>query len=62
MFNDSEALPPQVIVLTLGSGNIMFLYAKDVESEVIWMVSSVKITQQGSYLQQLGSHLAVDPL
>lgn len=58
-----QTLPPHLLVLTLDSGYLAFVYAKDsgVQRDVEFVVSMRRIGPGGSHLSHLGRAIAVDP-
>lgn len=54
-------LPPHILVLTLDSGYIGFLYAVTKGDEVDFIMSTRKIDEKGVKPKTLGKSLAVDP-
>ena len=56
-------LPPHILVLTLDSGHLAFIYAKssDEQGEVNFVVSMKRIDQKGIHPENLGKSIAVDP-
>lgn len=58
----SRTLPPHILVLALESHKLVFLYAVSGDRDTPCIVSSViPLYQTGSYLGELGEHIAVDP-
>lgn len=54
-------LPPHILVLTLDSGHIGFLYAVTKGEEVEFILSTRKIDAMGVHPRNLGKSLSVDP-
>lgn len=56
-------LPAHILALTLDSGHLAFVYAKDsnVQGEVDFVVSMKKIDSKGVHPVHLGKSIAVDP-
>ncbi|RPA94452.1 hypothetical protein L873DRAFT_1830268 [Choiromyces venosus 120613-1] len=62
--DDSKPLlPPHILALTLDSGHLAFVYAKNSEEqgEVNFVVSMKRIDQKGIRMETLGKSIAVDP-
>ncbi|GME23857.1 Cleavage/polyadenylation specificity factor A subunit [Neofusicoccum parvum] len=57
-----EAVPPQILVLTLESQELLFLFARPKpDGSVEWKESCIPLSPDASLLEQPGKHLAVDP-
>jgi hypothetical protein len=58
------SLPPDVLVLTMDSGNLAFVYAKEaVETgEVEFVINMIRIGGKGLHPKNLGKAMTVDPL
>lgn len=57
-----QEVPPQILVVTLESKELVFLFAIDNDQgEVDFLSSHRPLPEQRSYLEQLGKHVAVDP-
>lgn len=55
-------VPPQILVLTLASRNLLFLFAyHDVHERVHFLSNVWPLPAQAEQIQELGVHLAVDP-
>lgn len=62
--DDNKAiLPPHILALTLDSGHLAFVYAKDsdVQGEVDFVVSMKRIDSKGVHPTHLGKSIAIDP-
>ncbi|KAJ9636698.1 hypothetical protein H2199_007692 [Coniosporium tulheliwenetii] len=60
--DNSDMIPPQILVLTLESKELMFLFVHQEPSGALSFPSSVlPLPDQRSFLEQPGKHLAVDP-
>lgn len=58
----NEAVPPQLLVLTLESQELLFLFARpQKDGTVEWKESCIPLSPDASLLEQPGKHLAVDP-
>ncbi|KAI9880096.1 MAG: hypothetical protein M1830_005341 [Pleopsidium flavum] len=57
-----QEVPPQILVLTLESKELVFLFAfEDGHGQVKFIASHRPLPDQRSYLEQHGKHVAVDP-
>ncbi|KAL9630874.1 MAG: hypothetical protein Q9204_004500 [Flavoplaca sp. TL-2023a] len=55
-------VPPQILVLTLASRNLLFLFAyHDVHERVHFLSNTFPLPAQAAESEELGVHLAVDP-
>lgn len=55
-------VPPQILVLTLASRNLLFLFAyHDVHEQVHFLSNTFPLPAQAAESEELGVHLAVDP-
>ena len=55
-------IPPQILVLTLDSGDLLFLYATESQEHGIQFITYRKpLPNYRSQLEQVGKHIAVDP-
>lgn len=55
-------VPPQILVLTLASRNLLFLFAyHDVHGHVHFLSNTFPLPAQAEESEELGVHLAVDP-
>lgn len=60
-FREHE-IPPQILVLTLASRILVFLFAYyDVHEEIHFLSSTKQLPAQIPLIEELGVHLAVDP-
>lgn len=61
--DNKPILPPHILALTLDSGHLAFVYAKDsnVQGEVDFVVSMKRIDSKGVHPVHLGKSIAVDP-
>ncbi|KAL8803278.1 MAG: hypothetical protein Q9200_006282 [Gallowayella weberi] len=60
-FHDNE-IPPQILVLSLVSRTLMFLFAyHDVHGRVHFLSNTWRLPAQAEQIEELGRHLAVDP-
>ncbi|KAF2502774.1 hypothetical protein BU16DRAFT_554813 [Lophium mytilinum] len=57
----SDAIPPQIIVLTLESQKVVFLYAHQDAAGCVTFVQSTTPLPLVSFMESPGKHLAVDP-
>ncbi|KAH7051991.1 mono-functional DNA-alkylating methyl methanesulfonate N-term-domain-containing protein, partial [Macrophomina phaseolina] len=58
----NEVVPPQLLVLTLESQELLFLFARPQrDGTVEWKESCIPLSPDASLLEQPGKHLAVDP-
>ncbi|KAB2577972.1 hypothetical protein DBV05_g3334 [Lasiodiplodia theobromae] len=58
----NELVPPQILVLTLESQELLFLFARPRrDGTVEWKESCIPLSPDASLLEQPGKHLAVDP-
>lgn len=58
----NEVVPPQLLVLTLESQELLFLFARPrPDGSVEWKESCIPLSPDASLLEQPGKHLAVDP-
>ncbi|KAI5814271.1 hypothetical protein BZA77DRAFT_107589 [Pyronema omphalodes] len=57
-------LPPDVLVLTMDSGNLAFVYAKEAAEtgEVEFVINMIRIGDKGTNPTFLGKSITVDPL
>lgn len=58
-----QMLPPHILALTLDSGHLAFIYAKDseIQGEVEFVVSMKRIDENGVHPAILGKSVAIDP-
>lgn len=62
MVEDTKGpLPPQMLALTLDSGQLGFLYAISRGKDVDFILSTRKIDSKGVHPKHLGKSLAIDP-
>lgn len=61
--DNKPILPPHILALTLDSGHLAFVYAKDsnVQGEVDFVVSMKRIGSKGVHPTHLGKSIAIDP-
>ncbi|KAF2137166.1 uncharacterized protein K452DRAFT_302199 [Aplosporella prunicola CBS 121167] len=58
----TEVIPPQILVLTLESQELIFLFAhQNPDGTIDFWSSAVPLDANRSFLEQPGKHLAVDP-
>ncbi|KAF2805093.1 uncharacterized protein BDZ99DRAFT_501973 [Mytilinidion resinicola] len=57
----SDVIPPQVLVLTLESQRVVFLYARQGAAGCVTFIQSTNPLPFVSFLENPGKHLAVDP-
>ncbi|KAL1615403.1 hypothetical protein SLS54_009057 [Diplodia seriata] len=58
----NELVPPQILVLTLESQELLFLFARPRrDGSIEWKESCIPLSPDASLLEQPGRHLAVDP-
>ena len=56
-----ESLPPHMLVLSLDSGHIAFLFAQQRGPAVHFIMSTRRIDAKGPHPKHLGKSLAIDP-
>ena len=62
MLEDTKSLlPPHILVLTMDSGHMAFLYAIQMGAVVQFIMSTRRIGGKGVHPKHLGKSLAVDP-